>query len=161
MDVRTGWVVVIGIALVSGCASQRQSQVLNRVQADVQLLDQRVAQLERGSVAQVSSSSWPSESSASAPTIEPIAVSIGSSLSPTSSAKPTAKQIQQALRNAGLYQGEIDGKLGSQSRSAIREFQRANGLSVDGKVGKQTWGKLSAYASSSGETALSAAEPIK
>ncbi len=160
MDGRMVFGVVIGMVVVSGCAAQRQSQALNRVQADMQLLDQRVAQLERGSVAQASSS-WPADSSAAGASIEPIAVSLGGSSSSASSAKPTGKQIQQALRNAGLYQGEIDGKLGSQSRSAIREFQRANGLGVDGKVGKQTWAKLSAYATSSGGTALSAAEPIK
>ncbi|MCX7927492.1 MAG: peptidoglycan-binding protein [Candidatus Omnitrophica bacterium] len=59
--------------------------------------------------------------------------------------KPTIKQIQIALKNAGFDPGPIDGTMGKKTRSAIREFQRQNGLVVDGKVGKKTWAVLSAY----------------
>ncbi|MBU0547682.1 MAG: peptidoglycan-binding protein [Candidatus Omnitrophica bacterium] len=59
--------------------------------------------------------------------------------------RPSARQIQAALKNAGYYQGVIDGKLGRQSRQAIRDFQKANNLSVDGKVGKKTWAALKEY----------------
>ncbi|MDD5560514.1 MAG: peptidoglycan-binding domain-containing protein [Candidatus Omnitrophica bacterium] len=59
--------------------------------------------------------------------------------------RPSARQIQAALKNAGYYQGVIDGKLGKQSRQAIRDFQKANNLSVDGKVGKKTWAALREY----------------
>ncbi|MFA6378830.1 MAG: peptidoglycan-binding domain-containing protein [Candidatus Omnitrophota bacterium] len=58
---------------------------------------------------------------------------------------PTNQQIQQALKNAGLYEGSIDGSLGKKSKSAIKTFQEQNGLVVDGKVGKKTWAKLSSY----------------
>jgi peptidoglycan hydrolase-like protein with peptidoglycan-binding domain len=78
------------------------------------------------------------------------------------SIKPTTREMQQALKNAGFYQGAVDGKRGPLTKEAIREFQRVNGLKVDGVVGKQTWSKLSAYAdlsSASGE--LNAAESLK
>jgi peptidoglycan hydrolase-like protein with peptidoglycan-binding domain len=55
------------------------------------------------------------------------------------------KDIQQALKNAGFYQGEIDGKIGPKTKKAIEDFQAKNNLKVDGKVGPMTWGKLSAY----------------
>lgn len=58
---------------------------------------------------------------------------------------PTKKEIQLALQNAGFYKGEIDGKIGPVSKRAIEEFQKANGLKVDGKVGLQTWGALEKY----------------
>jgi len=58
---------------------------------------------------------------------------------------PSPRQIQAALKNAGYYQGVIDGKIGRQSRQAIRDFQKANNLSVDGKVGKKTWAALREY----------------
>jgi len=58
---------------------------------------------------------------------------------------PSPRQIQAALKNAGYYQGVIDGKIGRQSRQAIRDFQKANNLSVDGKVGKKTWVALKEY----------------
>jgi peptidoglycan hydrolase-like protein with peptidoglycan-binding domain len=59
--------------------------------------------------------------------------------------RPNTKQIQTALANAGYYAGKVDGKMGRQTRSAIKEFQRANNLKPDGKVGKQTWAVLQEF----------------
>jgi murein L,D-transpeptidase YcbB/YkuD len=59
--------------------------------------------------------------------------------------RPNVKQIQIALSNAGYNPGAIDGRMGRQTREAIRAFQRANNLAVDGKVGKRTWGLLKEY----------------
>ena len=160
MEMRQGVMMIAAALLVGGCAASRQASTLNRVQSDVQMLDQRVSQLERGSVAQASSAAWPAEPSASTAAADLAGVG---AISPAAApAKPATKEIQQALKNAGFYQAAIDGKLGPQTRAAIRDFQRTNDLSVDGRIGKQTWGKLSAYASvSSGGTELSAAEPSK
>ena len=54
-------------------------------------------------------------------------------------------QIQTALKNAGYEPGTIDGKLGAKSKKAIKDFQAANGLKADGRVGAKTWAKLSNY----------------
>jgi peptidoglycan hydrolase-like protein with peptidoglycan-binding domain len=59
--------------------------------------------------------------------------------------KPTNQQIQQALKNAGLYDGKIDGTIGPKTKKAIEAFQSQNGLKADGKVGKKTWKALSVY----------------
>jgi peptidoglycan hydrolase-like protein with peptidoglycan-binding domain len=53
-------------------------------------------------------------------------------------------QAQQLLKDKGYYQGRIDGDFGVGTRDAIAAFQRANGLTIDGKVGEQTWKKLQA-----------------
>lgn len=55
-------------------------------------------------------------------------------------------QAQQLLKDKGYYQGRIDGDFGTGTRDAIAAFQRANGLTIDGKVGEQTWKKLQAPA---------------
>jgi len=55
------------------------------------------------------------------------------------------KQIQTALKNAGYYQGVVDGKMGKKTRKAVRAFQKANNLPADGKVGKNTWIVLKDY----------------
>lgn len=55
------------------------------------------------------------------------------------------RQIQTALKNAGYDPGPIDGKVGTKTKKAIKDFQSANGLKADGKVGTRTWAKLSAY----------------
>lgn len=59
--------------------------------------------------------------------------------------RPNTKQIQTALRNAGYDPGKIDGRMGKQTREAIKSFQRANNLVADGKVGKKTWEVLRNY----------------
>jgi peptidoglycan hydrolase-like protein with peptidoglycan-binding domain len=66
-------------------------------------------------------------------------------LPPPGPYKPTAIQIQTALKNADFYAGSIDGKIGPMSRKAIIEFQKANALVADGKVGPKTWAVLSQY----------------
>ena len=55
------------------------------------------------------------------------------------------KQIQAALKNAKLYFGEVDGKIGPLTRKAIEEFQGMKGLKVDGKVGPVTWREMEPY----------------
>jgi len=56
--------------------------------------------------------------------------------------KPTTKEIQRALKNAGFDPGAVDGKMGPRTQQAIKEFQRAKDLKVDGKVGAKTWIEL-------------------
>ena len=51
------------------------------------------------------------------------------------------RRLQEALNKAG-YQLDTDGIYGEKTRSAVRKYQRANGLGVDGIVGDQTWGAL-------------------
>ena len=53
------------------------------------------------------------------------------------------EKVQIALGYAGYYTGQIDGKIGSETRDAIKTFQQAHGLSADGMVGDATWDKLS------------------
>lgn len=65
------------------------------------------------------------------------------------------QQIQTALKNAGLYQGNIDGKLGPKTKKAIQQFQTNNNLKADGKVGPKTWAALQPYLT--GQTASSSA----
>lgn len=58
------------------------------------------------------------------------------------SSKLSGRQIQTALKNAGFYNGPIDGKIGKQTRRAIRQFQKAQGLPADGLAGAKTCLKL-------------------
>ena len=60
-------------------------------------------------------------------------------LPPQSPYKPTNQQIQAALKNAGYYTGEIDGRIGPLTNKAIKAFQGANNLQADGKIGPKTW----------------------
>jgi len=78
-------------------------------------------------------------------TAQPVSQAKLEPLPPAGPYKPTASEIQTALKNANFYNGPIDGKIGPLTRKAIEEFQNANGLQVDGKVGTKTWAVLSKH----------------
>lgn len=59
--------------------------------------------------------------------------------------RPSDEDIQTALKSAGYYTGAIDGKIGPLSEKAIKDFQTANGLVSDGKVGRKTWAFMGRY----------------
>jgi len=59
--------------------------------------------------------------------------------------RPKVKDIQNALSNAGYSPGPIDGRMGKQTREAIKAFQLANNLNPDGRVGEKTWNLLREY----------------
>lgn len=48
------------------------------------------------------------------------------------------KDIQSVLKNLGFYKGKVDGISGSLTKSAIKNFQKSKGLTVDGIVGPKT-----------------------
>jgi N-acetylmuramoyl-L-alanine amidase len=50
----------------------------------------------------------------------------------------SVKQVQQKLKNWGYYDGAVDGIFGIKTEKAVRLFQSKNGLTVDGKCGKET-----------------------
>ena len=62
------WVLVVTMGILSGCAGGRTHQDLARVQSQVGLLEERVSQLERGTLGSSSAAS-PSETAAWSGTI--------------------------------------------------------------------------------------------
>jgi peptidoglycan hydrolase-like protein with peptidoglycan-binding domain len=57
----------------------------------------------------------------------------------------TGMEVQKALKNAGVYDGKIDGKVGPRTKSAVVEFQRQHSLKADGVIGQKTWNVLKTY----------------
>lgn len=71
---------------------------------------------------------------------------------PTQTAKPVLEEgdrgaavrdLQAGLRKHGFDPGAVDGIFGPRTEAAVRAFQSARGLQVDGIVGPKTWGELS------------------
>lgn len=120
---------LICVALV-GCGTMRSSSG-SSLENRVQTLETRVQALE----------SDQTTSSAVA------TMSVGTSVSSSSVTVETMskKNIQNALKNAGYYDGPVDGKIGPKSRTAIMDFQKDMGLKMDGIAGRQTKEKLLKY----------------
>ena len=52
------------------------------------------------------------------------------------------RAVQKRLKELGFYKGSADGDFGLATEAAVKAFQKANGLTVDGKVGEKTLTKM-------------------
>lgn len=153
---------LMAVGVLGGCAGGQPRSQVAHLESQVGALEERVTQLERASAAAFSPAplvSQPAEPAASgrgeaAPAADPRASGTATSADAGLS-KPSTREIQVALQNAGFYEGPIDGKTGPLTRAAIKEFQLIHGLKDDGVVGKLTWAKLRDFA----QAAPSAAAP--
>ena len=59
------------------------------------------------------------------------------------------RTIQEKLKRWGYYSGSVDGIYGSQTVTAVKSFQKKNGLTVDGIAGTQTLKAMGITSSSS------------
>ena len=56
------------------------------------------------------------------------------------------KGLQTMLKEYGYYSAAIDGSFGDKTEAAVKAFQKAEGLTVDGIVGEKTWARLAGLA---------------
>jgi peptidoglycan hydrolase-like protein with peptidoglycan-binding domain len=139
--------VCFAAASLTGCSSaqKKRDQEMQGIKTKVDTLESKVegvesklSETERALAAKEAEA----QSAASSTVME--------SSSTGSKCTASVMEIQQALKNAGFYSGKVDGVKGKGTRKAIKGFQRANGLTPDGKVGPKTWDLLSRYAQGSG-----------
>jgi len=64
------------------------------------------------------------------------------SLLSTGSKGAEVKQLQQLLKKEGFLTGPVNGRFSARTDQAVRAYQQAKGLQVDGLVGQQTWGSF-------------------
>ncbi|MEK5137654.1 NlpC/P60 family protein [Priestia sp. FSL W8-0001] len=62
------------------------------------------------------------------------------------------QQLQQLLKKKGYFTGNTTTYFGPATSNAVKSFQRKNGLSADGVVGKSTYAKLGVKTSSQTST---------
>ncbi len=159
--------LTIILFVTSGCSTLQGPSYTNNMQIKVAQLerklsekDKKVADLEY-EVERLSSELEMANSLALSNIEEPYRAEVAYS-NTSASSKPTKsktskedtriirvnaseKDVQKALKNAGFYTGAIDGKIGSGSKQAIKDFQKEKGLTSDGIIGQRTWTKLKTY----------------
>jgi peptidoglycan hydrolase-like protein with peptidoglycan-binding domain len=143
-------------SVLTGCAKKSTEQAsINGTGFDSMSSTDELAQLPQNSTAsqQASVEALPVETSPITQGVPPIAGPTSNNVSGLSNNPPgedagsstREQQIQTALKNAGLYQGAVDGKIGPGTKRAIIAFQTAHHLKADGKVGTKTWAALEPY----------------
>ena len=152
-----GWIwaaigiTAVGILIVSGVGRRpRLSMTLNPTQPVIVEPIQPGAEMVAPIVPPVTAQPPIGATAEAVPAPTPAPTTLVRTASSTTTALPSdgparVRTIQQALRTAGYEPGPADGKMGRMTQKAIRQFQEAQGLSVDGKVGPKTWAKLEPY----------------
>ena len=124
------------VVLLAGCATGRKEQDLQ-----LQELQSRIGNLEtelerKNQQISTLENALQEEQSKSVSVDKPEDIKV---------TQMSAKQIQRALKNAGFYRGSVDGKIGPKTKKAIKDFQKAHGLKVDGVMGEKTTAELSKF----------------
>jgi len=135
--------MIFAVSVISGCqtAPKKLQEEVGGIKTRVETLESKVDTIEAKQT-EAEQAQYTQEAERMAGT--------NISVKPRFKGKEDTKTIQAALKNAGFYDGNIDGISGRKTRRAIREFQKANNLSADGIVGKKTWEVLSKYAEGPG-----------
>lgn len=140
---------IVGLLALTGCASKgRTTKEINALHAQVGVITDELVRLDQALQETRSSVHGGGQSAglaASAGYDDSMSFQGGVYRTPSGFELPSLS-IQQALKSAGYYQGTLDGKIGPATRDAIRAFQRDNGLTADGIVGRGTWEKLKSFA---------------
>jgi len=153
-------IVVVGVVLLlSGCAvSSQKPSAVAELQGRVLSLEQRVDDQEKELVDIKYDVKEMAAALETETVVEPVApaleikpdkdISTGKSLGDSDGIIRVAvevKTVQKALKNAGFYEGAIDGKIGPRTKNAIAAFQKQHGLTAGGIVGKKTWSEMKTY----------------
>lgn len=160
MVIRFLMIAVFALVL-SGCATTSKTSPVNQLQVQVTEMQQRMEDQEKEivdlkyEVKEMAGKSADQESDASDEGAKaPAMIKVNT----VKSAEPknfdiikvgiSGRELQKALKAAGVYEGKIDGKIGSGTKAAVVEFQKAHSLKADGVVGQKTWSELKAYLNS-------------
>ena len=85
--------------------------------------------------------SYSSGPTASNPSASSMSANVGSSPGKSGSSRVSSSEmrdVQQHLQQLGYYKGKIDGIWGKQSRQAMAQFQRSQGISASGQIDDQS-----------------------
>ena len=66
---------------------------------------------------------------------------------------------QQQLKFSGLYSGSVDGKMGSETQRALRQFQQQHGLRQSGTLDEKTYTALQADTGQVGSSLAPGGQP--
>lgn len=84
----------------------------------------------------------PTQAPTTAPQTQSAAPGVDTSLIRQGDIGPNVEALQRQLQAKGFDPGQVDGQFGPRTEAAVKAFQTAHGLEVDGVVGQLTRGQL-------------------
>lgn len=90
-----------------------------------------------------------------------VASAKGSASSSVHWSRQNIQKVQEKLSDEGYYHGKIDGVMGPQTDSAIRQYQKAQGLPVTGHLDSQTGKRLGVWPNSGKGSLKQAGSSVK
>ena len=138
------FIILALVAVVYLASCGRKQQPISETQEPISIEELSKFDSSIQTVPEVAAKTAPAVTVTPSSTVSPDETKL-EQLPPSGPYKPTVREIQTALKNAGFYMAMVDGKKGPLTKKAIEDFQRANNLEVDGKVGIKTWAVLSPY----------------
>lgn len=146
------------IASMEGAVSDKEAAEAKkaeeaRLAAEAKKAEEEIAKADDPDTVVVRKSSEKSTevSSAAKPKADPGPV-------PTLNTMDDVRKLQERLKAAGTYEGDVDGKWGDLTRTAMREFQEKAGVEVTGRPNRETWNAMHADEMPVVETAASNAD---
>jgi peptidoglycan hydrolase-like protein with peptidoglycan-binding domain len=168
VGIRFLMIAVFALAL-SGCATTSKTSPVNQLQVQVTEMQQRMEDQEKEivdlkyEVKEMAGKSADQEAEAAGDESKaPAVVKVGTVKAAESKnldiirVGVSGRELQKALKAAGVYEGKVDGKVGAMTKAAVVEFQKAHSLKADGVVGQKTWNELKAYLNPPAEAATPA-----
>ena len=70
----------------------------------------------------------------------------------TNLSKSQIEHVQRQLKSAGLYNGDADGEMNSETKTAVSEFQKKHNLPQTGTIDEQTLSELNSSTTGSGSS---------
>ena len=150
--------LLIVTSMISGCgtAPKKVQTEVTGIKTRVETLEARVEGVEVKQAEAERAVAEQAQALEELKSVTPSAAKTNFEVKPREGVSVKVKDIQRALKNAGYYDGKVDGVKGKNTRRAIRDFQSANGLKADGIVGSKTWELLSRYLEAAAPAAAAA-----
>jgi len=150
--------IAVFALVLSGCATTSKTSPVNQLQVQVTEMQQRMEDQEKEivdlkyEVKEIAGKVTDEEADASGNLYgkKPLVVNVDPAKAEAKSfdiirVGVSGRELQKALKAAGVYTGKVDGKIGGMTKAAVVEFQKAHSLKADGVVGQKTWNELKVY----------------
>lgn len=144
-------ILAISFFFLSGCATTNQRSMIDNLNSRISMLEDTVRRRDseiaglHSRADQLSKEIAKKDQAIKSLTPAPKPVTTTKDSIGVIRVDTTVENVQTALKNAGYYDGNVDGKIGPRTINSIAAFQKDNGLKQDSIIGQKTWDLLKQF----------------